>query len=175
MRKRLSILSFALISLVIATPTPASAHAGIVSTFPTQGQVLDVMPDYVQVSFSEDLLTLKDQEVNTLSLTHFDGPEIELTKLLVKGNVISAEIPDGDYEAGTYELFYSIVSADGHKVSDSLSFSINGPVTTSASASATDSAPSKSNGVLPFPIVGAIVLVTLLGGFFALRARNRQS
>jgi len=172
MRKALLALTFTLLSITAtigSAPNTAFAHAGVVSTFPAQDQVLDAMPTYVEVTFSEDLLTIGNKEVNSLSLTHFYGPPVQLRELLVKGNSISAKIADGEYEAGSYELFYTIVSADGHKVTDSLTFSVNAPLVTSSPY-----LPEKNDGVLPLPIVGAIALVIVLGGFFALRARSRK-
>jgi hypothetical protein len=108
--------------------------------------------------------------VNSISLNLLDGAEIALTDLKVDGSVLSATVPTGEYESGVYEVFYSIVSADGHKVSDSYSFSLNAPTPLIAPASSDDG----GDGVLPLPIVGAITLVVILGGFFALRARNRK-
>lgn len=169
MRKLPLIGLFALLSIIF-NPTSALGHAGVVSTFPVQDQVFDVMPLDIRATFSEELLTLSDQDVNSLTLTLFDGPAVELTDLTVNKNVISATIPTGDYEAGIYEVTYRIVSADGHKVSDSFTFSVNAPVVTSSPY-----VPEKNDGVLPLPIVGAIALVTILGGFFALRARSRKS
>ncbi|CAN2174985.1 CopC domain containing protein [Candidatus Nanopelagicaceae bacterium] len=165
-RTLISLISIA----ILLVPVNANAHAGVVSTFPVQDQIFDVMPLDIRATFSEELLTLSDQDVNSLMLTHFDGPAIELTNLTVDGNVISATIPTADYEAGVYEVTYRVVSADGHKVSDSFTFSVNAPVVTSSPY-----LPEKNDGVLPLPIVGAIALVTILGGFFALRARSRKS
>lgn len=128
MRKRLSILSFALISLSIATPTAAFAHAGVVATSPAQDAVLTSMPTNISVEFTDDLLTISGEKVNSISLTLLDGPPVDLTDVIVDGRTISATILEGNYEAGTYEVFYTIVSADGHKVSDSYSFSLNAPL-----------------------------------------------
>jgi methionine-rich copper-binding protein CopC len=153
---------------IFLSPIVANAHAGVVSTFPTQDQVLDVMPLDIQVEFSEELLTLEGKSVNTLLLTNFDGPAVEISDPVIKGNTISATIPDGDYQAGVYEVVYKIVSADGHQVSDSFTFSVNTPMTTSAPYQ-----PAKNDGVLPPPIVAAVVILTLLAGLYIFRARKR--
>ena len=131
MRKALLALPFTLLSITATigfAPTAAFAHAGVVATSPAQDEVLTAMPAEISVEFTEELLTISGEKVNSISLTHFDGPAVELTDLIVDGRVISAKIPEGDYEAGTYEVFYTIVSADGHKVSDSYSFSLNAPL-----------------------------------------------
>lgn len=165
---------FALLALFLfignlLLPNSAQAHAGVVSTFPSQDEVATVMPAEIKVVFSEELMTITDKEINTISLTHFDGPPVEITDVKVTGTTLSATVPSGDYEPGVYEVNYRIVSADGHQVSDSFTFSLNAPVTTSAKSVAEE-----GDGVLPLPIVGAIAIVVILGGYLALRARNRK-
>ena len=115
-------------------------------------------------------MVIGEKNVNSISLNLLDGAEVPLTDIKVDGAVLSATVPAGEYDSGVYEIFYSIVSADGHKLSDSYSFSLNAPTPLIAPAPADEN----GDGVLPLPIVGAIVLVVILGGFFALRARNRQ-
>jgi methionine-rich copper-binding protein CopC len=165
---------FALLALFLfignlLLPNSAQAHAGVVSTFPSQDEVATVMPAEIKVVFSEELMTITDKEINTIFLTHFDGPPVEITDVKVTGTTLSATVPSGDYEPGVYEVNYRIVSADGHQVSDSFTFSLNAPVTTSAPSVAEE-----GDGVLPLPIVGAIAIVVILGGYLALRARNRK-
>ena len=169
MNKRLSSLFFALLATAIITPTSAFAHAGLVSSTPAANSDVKVMPNEISLTFTEDLLVLGDKDVNSISLNLMDGPEVTLTDIKVDGAVLSATVPVGEYESGRYEVFYKIVSADGHKLSDSYSFSLNAP-TPLIAPTPTD----EGDGVLPLPIVGAIAIVVMLGGFFALRARNRK-
>lgn len=158
---------FGILALMFV-PVSANAHAGVVATLPAQDQVLASMPTEISIKFSENLLTITDQEVNTISLTHFDGPPVDISGVTVTGSTLSAVVPEGEYESGVYEVSYTIVSADGHKVTDSFTFSLNAPVTTSLS-----NPPARGDGVLPLPIVFAIAVVVALGGFFALRARRK--
>ena len=165
MRKSLTAL-FALVTLLLS-PAAAFGHAGVVATVPVQNQVLMSMAREISIQFSEDLLTIDNQEVNTISLTELDGPAIELENVTVDGQYLKAEIPIGDYTPGTYEVSYRIVSADGHKVSDSFTFALNTPAVTATAAPA-----EKSNGVIPLPIVFAIAILILAGGFLLFRARK---
>ena len=126
------------------------------------------MPSEISIQFSEDLLTITDKEVNTISLTHFDGPPVEVTDVKVNGATLSATVPAGEYESGVYEVVYKIVSADGHKVIDSFTFSLNTPTLYTAPAEEPE-----GDGVLPLPIVLALAVLAALGGFFALRARRK--
>ncbi|CAN2177929.1 CopC domain containing protein [Candidatus Nanopelagicaceae bacterium] len=165
--KRILVLIAAILLVPVNT---AFAHAGLVSANPAANSEVNVMPTEIALTFSEDLLTIGGKEVNSISLNLMDGPEVMLTDVKVDGAVLSATVPTGEYESGIYEVFYKIVSADGHKLIDSYSFSLNGPTLYTAPNPVAE----KGDGVLPLPIVGAIVIVVILGGFFALRARNRK-
>ncbi len=169
MRKILRAFFVALFATTILTPTAAFAHAGLVNANPEANKEITVMPDRISLTFTENLMTLGGKDVNSLSLNLLDGAEIPLTDISVNGDVLSATIPAGDYQSGTYEIFYSIVSADGHKVSDSYAFSLNAPTPLIAPAPKKD-----SHGTLPLPIVGAIALTILIGGLYAFRARSNK-
>lgn len=160
-----------LVAAILLVPVSANAHAGLVSSNPAVNSEVKVMPGELSLKFTEDLMVLGENEVNSISLNLMDGPEVSLTDIKVDGAVLSATVPAGMYESGTYEVFYKIVSADGHKLSDSYSFALNSIARGVTSTPADDD----GDGVLPLPIVGAIALVTILGGYFALRARNRKS
>ena len=166
MKKLLSISVIALVGLILL-PASASAHAGVITTVPSQDQVLTAMPQEISMTFSEDLLTIDGKEVNTISLNHFDGPPVEIGEVRVQGATISASIPESEYESGVYEVTYSIVSADGHKVTDSYTFSLNAPTLYVAPA-----AKEPSRGVIPAPIVGAIIVVVVIGGFYLFLRRK---
>ncbi len=155
---------------ILLVPANANAHAGVVGTSPSQDQVLNEMPKEISITFSEELLTISNQEVNTLSLTAFDGPPVELSNVTVAGNTLSASIPSGEYTPGVYEVVYRIVSADGHKVSDSFTFSLNAPVLISEPVSDTG-----GDGVIPAPIALAIVIVVILGGYLVFRSSKGKS
>jgi methionine-rich copper-binding protein CopC len=159
-----------LVAAILLVPVSANAHAGLVSANPVANKEITAMPDRISLTFTEDLMVLGENDVNSISLNLMDGPEVTLTDVKVEGAVLSATIPAGGYESGTYEVFYKIVSADGHKLSDSYAFSLNAPTLLTAPAPTDED----GDGVLPLPIVGAIVIVVILGGFFALRARNRK-
>ena len=164
-RTLISLISLAILFL----PVSANAHAGVVSTSPAQDEVLNVMPSEISITFSEELLTISGQEVNTISLSLFDGPQVEIGDIKVSGATLSATIPEGEYDSGVYEVFYRVVSADGHKVSDSFTFSLNAPALIS------EPVVEKGDGVIPAPIVASIAIVLALGGYLALRASKDKS
>ena len=164
--RRLLVSLFALLALVVA-PAAASAHAGLVSANPEANKEVTVMPQEITLTFTEDLMVLGEADVNSISMNLLDGAEVPLADIKVNGATLSATIPEGNYESGTYEIFYKIVSADGHKLSDSYAFSLNAPTLLIAPAPAKE-----SHGVIPFPIVCAIALVITLAGLFIYRSRK---
>ncbi len=152
---------------LLLLPVGANAHAGVVAVAPAQGQEWRSMASEISIQFSEELLTISNEDVNTLSLTELDGPPIELENIRVEGEYLKAAIPSGDYAPGTYEVTYRIVSADGHKLSDSFTFALNAPAVTAAPVT-TD----EGDGVIPLPIVVAVVILALAGGFLIFRSRR---
>jgi hypothetical protein len=165
-----TVISLISLTILLVPVNAALAHAGLVSSTPAANSEVNVMPSEISVTFTEELMTIGGKEVNSISLNLMDGAEVTLTDVKVDGAVLSATVPVGEYESGIYEVFYKIVSADGHKLSDSFSFSLNGPTLYTTAEPVAD----QGDGVLPVPIVVAIALVIALGGFFALRARNRK-
>ena len=155
--------------LVLATllmPVTAMAHSGVVSSNPSAGQVLTEFPNEISVTFSEELLVIEGKAVNTLTLTAQDKTQVRLTDIRVEGNLVRATVPIGDHQAGLYEMKYRVVSADGHEVSDVITFSLDTPIEVAIT-------PESEPFALPLPIVLAIALLIVAGGFFALERRRR--
>jgi methionine-rich copper-binding protein CopC len=172
MRRQLPRLFFALVtvfsSLGIAAPT-AIAHAGLVSANPAANVEITAMPVSVELTFTEDLMTLGDKNVNTISMTDPSGNPVNLSELAVNGALLSANLPEATFESGSYTVTYSIVSADGHKLSGSYSFSLNAPTLYQ------EPTPEPSQlGVIPLPIALAIAVVIGIGGYLVLNKRRRQ-
>lgn len=96
----------------------AHAHSELVSTSPEDGQVLEAPPTEVTFTFNEDLLpdfvsfvaTSASGEVTDLVVIGVDGPT----------SVVAwpTEAPGGEWRVD-----YRVVSADGHPVDGSITFS----------------------------------------------------
>lgn len=175
MRKSLP-LTFLILAGLFLNPTVAYAHAGVISSNPTEGQVLTEMAKEISVTFSDELLVVADKEINTLKLTRYDGPAVLLENLTIKGNVLTASVTAGDYQPGLYEIAYRVISADGHEVSDLITFSLDTSLASPASSAPPEAVKSESEPfALPLPIVLAIALLIVAGGFFALERRRRAN
>ena len=178
MRKLLSFLLFALLSIFCTTTfSPAAvAHSGVVASNPTEGQELTELPNEVSVTFSEELLVIEGKDVNTLTLTAQDATQVPLTEIKVEGNILRASVPAGDFPAGLYEMNYRVISADGHEVSDEITFSLATAVASPETSASPEVVKTESQPfALPLPIVLAIALLIVAGGFYLLARRRRSN
>ena len=110
----------AVLALFLAAP-PAAAHATLISTDPVEGEVLPETPDVVTFTYDERV-SLTDDSIQVFDAA---GEPVDST---AKGEdeVVTADLPD-DLENGTYVVAWRVVSADGHPISGSLTFSIGAP------------------------------------------------
>jgi copper transport protein len=99
---------------------PAAAHAVVVASNPTAGQVLTEPPTTVTVQFSERV----SAELGGISVLDADGEQVDRDGgLAPSGDVLATTLPD-DLPDGTYVVNYRVVSADGHPVSGAIVFGI---------------------------------------------------
>ena len=168
-----------LLAALLMVPVYANAHAGVVATSPSTNQVVTVMPSEISVTFSEELLVISDKEINTLTVTAPDGSLLKNLKSRVEGPTLIAAVPaldpapdsalDNEYPSGLYTVDYRVVSADGHEVTDSYTFSLNAPMLLATESPANEG----GNGVLPLPILIAILTMLVAGGLLLIRLRKR--
>lgn len=120
----------ALVGAVVAGISGAHAHAGLVSTSPSDGAVLDVAPSRYEMTFSEPVSPLR------IVLVGPDGSSRDLSGASLSGNTLGVAAPD-DMGRGTHVLSWRVVSADGHPVAGSVVFSI-GSASATPTATMTD-------------------------------------
>lgn len=97
------------------------AHATLVHTTPSNGEIVKVNPYKITLEFSEPL----EPDLIDLKLYDWNGHQIKIKRpKLTPGNVsqMYAEVPK--LNEGTYTAAWSIVSEDGHPVEGSYSFSV---------------------------------------------------
>jgi methionine-rich copper-binding protein CopC len=112
------------LSLVFLTSTAlsAQAHASLVSSNPADKATIQTMPKEISLTFDEDLMTLGGKQVSKFSVHDPKHHELKLTPFKVSGGTISADIKETGVSAGTYKIYYRVISADGHPVSGIISF-----------------------------------------------------
>lgn len=132
----------------------AAAHSNEVLTNPHNGARLESLPTEATMAFGEA------PETADVVLASPDGT-IHQLRSQIDGTVVLVRIPPNG-PRGTYRLSYRVVSADGHPVSGSTTFTVTtGPVpsnpaspTRSETASSTDQA---RDWLVPIVIVVAIL------------------
>ncbi|MHA6628995.1 copper resistance CopC family protein [Pseudonocardia sichuanensis] len=146
---------------------PALAHTRLQSSDPADGASLDSAPEHVALTFNETM----SPEFSTLTVVGPDGAHYEDGPVTAEEGTISIRLlPLGP--AGRYEIGYRVISADGHPVTGSVSFTLTTPGPGGTSAPAEPSAapaapappaaaPAEDGGGAPvWPwVVGAVVLV----------------
>ncbi len=146
----------------------AQAHAELESATPADRGVITEMPEAISLTFSEDLLRLGDENINTLSLRNSADSHIELGPVEIKGPVLSALIQASpeDMALGKYVISYRVVSADGHPIKGEISFELAAPngaaktQETPAAGSATQT--TALNSGLIAPVLGIILIIGAL-------------
>lgn len=107
----------AVLALFLAAP-PAAAHATLVSTDPAEGEVVAETPDVVTLTYDEPV-SLTDGSIQVFDAA---GEPVD-SSATSEDEVVTADLPD-ELSAGTYVVAWRVVSADGHPISGSLTFSI---------------------------------------------------
>lgn len=128
--RRLAIAGvLALVGLLLAA-APASAHASLVSTDPTEGQVLAAAPDEATFTFDEPV-RLQSGGVRVFDAT---GRELDSDARSVDTRLV-VDLPDG-MDEGTFVVAWRVVSNDGHPIGGALTFSVGTPSATVATSTA---------------------------------------
>ncbi|SBU99310.1 copper transport protein [Streptomyces sp. Ncost-T6T-1] len=156
----------ALVSLVfgllLAGAGPASAHAALTGSDPSDGAVVDTAPKQVTLSFSE-AIAVGDDSIRVLDPSGKRADtEAEPRDLSEGGTVrygvsLHSGLPDG-----TYTVAWQAISADSHPISGAFTFSIGAPSDTTVAL------PSQEAGGGPVGVVYDIARYTAYGGFVLL-------
>jgi methionine-rich copper-binding protein CopC len=113
MKKGLSII----ILLLFLFPTMASAHTKLVSSNPSNGQVITEPIKQITLEFEEAL-----EQLGTIKLYKV-GTATAVTNVSIKGNKLIADLPNS-LENGDYKIEWKVVSEDGHPVTGQIPFKV---------------------------------------------------
>ena len=125
------IYSLVVTGLLISASNGANAHSGLISSNPSQGEVLDQLPQALTLTFNEELIVIEGETVNSLHLFAEGSAEKTELDVSIVGPDINGLLPSGTYPPGLYEISYRVVSADGHPVTGEISFSTQSSTTIS--------------------------------------------
>lgn len=114
------LLAVVMLLIVMASASPACAHAALIKTDPADGAVLAQAPAQFSLTFSEPVSPL------VLTLVKPDGTPVPLTAFRLSDQTVEIDNPQ-DLKSGTHVLSWRVISSDGHPVGGSLLFSIGAP------------------------------------------------
>ena len=111
----------AVVALVVMPASGAFAHAGLAFSNPEDGAALEVAPEEVVLTFTEELLS---DLVEISVLDADDNPVVvtELPQTPPPGTDVKVPWP-ADLPPGEYSVAFRVVSADGHPVTGRVTFS----------------------------------------------------
>lgn len=101
--------------LVALVAGPASAHAGLISSSPTDQEVLNRPPTEFHLRFGEDV------ERANISFIEPDGSVAKPVKVRLIGSTVRGAI-DLPAKRGRWTLAFRVVSTDGHPVTSEINF-----------------------------------------------------
>jgi copper transport protein len=113
------------ISILLLTPSSASAHAQLVSTYPEANSVLTSSPADIKLTWGEKVQTNSDQVILADS-TGARVPTSYVLKFDATTNQSSVTLtPTNKLALGAYIVSWRAVSRDGHLVGGAYSFGVN--------------------------------------------------
>jgi copper transport protein len=118
LRSALALVAFVLVALLIPA-SAASAHAELIATDPADGAVVAKAPDALTMQFSEDV-TVRPDGVRVLDGT---GARVDAGTASAEGADVTVPL-EGTIDDGTYVVAWRAISADGHPVRGSYTFSV---------------------------------------------------
>ncbi len=147
-----ALLLFALLQL---SASPVFAHAAFIGALPADGAMLDSVPADVMLHFNEPVAPLVFQLVLP------DGSVHPLPHVATQADGLKVELPPSTVR-GTFLLSWRVVSADGHPVGGTLSYSVGVPSAGTAAAGAA------ASPALSWPLLASIWLTrfVLYGALF---------
>jgi methionine-rich copper-binding protein CopC len=120
--KRFLLKSIFVVVIAILNISPVIAHTSLIKSIPNNSSILRNLPDQIELSFTDKLITLAGNQVNAVSVRDPNLALISLGEIEIEGNTISVPFADGKYDAGLYKIYFRVVSSDGHPVSGFTSF-----------------------------------------------------
>ncbi|WP_307856631.1 copper resistance protein CopC [Catenulispora pinistramenti] len=132
--------------MLISVAPSASAHATVVSTSPSDGQVVATAPTVVSVRFDEPV-QMQFGALRVFSPTGSRVDEGSPSHPTGHSDTVEVALTSG-LGHGTYTVAWHVISADSHPVSGAFTFSVGSSSATSVSQDTLNAGGSKTVGVL---------------------------
>ena len=172
--KRIATLSAALVLSMLVAPG-VRAHSDLVGTTPANGAVIADAPASITLQFNEEPL---DSMVDVV-ITDAAGAVVAMDAAEAAGTEVLVPWP-GSLGAGDYTVAYRVVSADGHPVTGTFTFTYTGDASATTAPAIDEAAAAdvladveqpRSN--LPL-ILGVAALIIAVLAVIGLRRRARR-
>lgn len=173
MNRFLAAIAAALL-IVIGAAGSATAHSALIGTTPADGETLATAPAAITLQFNEEPL---DGMVD-IAVTDSTGAIVATNTAAVTGTEVALPWP-GTIGAGDYTVAYRVVSADGHPITGTFTFTYtseptnpNETVTVDEGVGAevvTEVAESETGSNLPIVIGIAVIALVGIGGLLIWR------
>ena len=154
MKRPLVLAVLTSITALALTAAPASAHTQLVGSSPAAGSTIRALPESVELTFGDPLLTEGGQEVNHVTVTDPMNARISAAHTDVEGDVASTVLSPSMVMDGDYRVTFRVVSADGHVVEGSFTFTVDAGAAATATASS-DAVPTSGTATLTVVASGA--------------------
>jgi methionine-rich copper-binding protein CopC len=140
---------------VVASSTPAFAHAALTKATPKDGAKLDAVPETVEINYAEPPTT--DTRFSVI-----DGCGNDVAQNVdVLNQSVTADVSTG--QPGDWRVEWSVVSAvDGHLTKDGVAFTVTGEADCDQAAG--EDVPTEDNSegsnipVIPIAVATAVIL-----------------
>ena len=136
MNKILSIVT--VLSLTMLFSVQAYAHSYLSGSNPTDGEVLTESIQEITLNFEGNIM-----EGSFLSIKTINGEEIKVTNIEIGDGYLTSML-EKPLTTNEYIVNWSIISADGHPLEGTYSFTVNAPIVTEPSEEASEKQPSNS-------------------------------
>lgn len=104
-------------ALVGIGASPALAHAALLETDPTDGASLETAPATITFRFNEVVGNA------AVAVTAPDGSSVSVSDVAAVDREVKATVADAD-QRGQYSASYRVVSADGHPVEGTITYTV---------------------------------------------------
>lgn len=149
----------------------ASAHSYLVTASPQEGEQVAVAPDAAVLTFNQPVKTA----LSAVQVVGPDGGAWQDGSPQVSGATLTQPLSELG-PAGTYQVRWRVVSADGHPISGAVSFTLTTAGTGTAVQPAAAPASTTGGGGSSWPLVagGLALLAVLLAAAAGLAVRRAR-
>ncbi|WP_368502860.1 copper resistance protein CopC (plasmid) [Alkalihalophilus sp. As8PL] len=99
-------------------PNSTFAHTGLVSSSPSEGEVLTVSPEEIVLEFNT-----KVEQGSQFQVINPSGNGVAVTGISVEDNMLYGMFPQ-ELQGGDYQILWNIIGADGHPIEGEISFTV---------------------------------------------------